>query len=173
MWPEQTPPTHDEIVHGIRSKVEHWERFGFGLWLLRDRRTGAMIGRGGLQHTFVAGLHEVEVAWAIVPGRWGEGLATELAHASLNAAFHTLALPTVIAFTLPTNIASLRVMEKSGFIYEREIEHAGLAHVLYRATAGEASRDGRGERDRSRVARTLTTRRRDAEADDRCRGGRS
>jgi hypothetical protein len=48
MWPEGPPPTSDEIVHGIRGKVDHWERFGFGLWLLRDRRTGAMVGRGGL-----------------------------------------------------------------------------------------------------------------------------
>ena len=54
------------------------------MWLLRDRSTGEMVGRGGLQHTFVAGLDEVEAGWAIVPERWGEGLATELAHACVD-----------------------------------------------------------------------------------------
>jgi RimJ/RimL family protein N-acetyltransferase len=39
-----------------------------------------------------------------------------------------------VAFTLPTNTGSRRVMEKLGFHYEREISRAGLAHVLYRLT---------------------------------------
>jgi ribosomal-protein-alanine N-acetyltransferase len=38
----------------------------------------------------------------------------------------------VVAFTLPTNWASRRVMEKVGFTFERDIVHAGLRHVLYR-----------------------------------------
>ncbi len=73
----------------------------------------------------------VEVAWAIVPKRWGQGLATELALASVEVAFDWLGLAELIAFTLPGNLASRRVMEKAGFAYEREIEHAGLPHVLY------------------------------------------
>ena len=50
-------------------------------------------------------------------------------------AFDDLGLGEIVAFTLPTNIASRRVMEKSGFAYEREIVHAGLPHVLYRQAA--------------------------------------
>jgi ribosomal-protein-alanine N-acetyltransferase len=46
-------------------------------------------------------------------------------------AFGPLGLDRLVAFTLPDNVASRRVMEKSGFIYERHIEHAGLPHVLY------------------------------------------
>jgi [ribosomal protein S5]-alanine N-acetyltransferase len=37
-----------------------------------------------------------------------------------------------VAFTLPDNVASRRVMEKVGFRYEREVEHVDLPHVLYR-----------------------------------------
>lgn len=39
----------------------------------------------------------------------------------------------LVAFTLPHNAASRRVMEKAGFAYERDTEHAGLPHVLYRS----------------------------------------
>jgi RimJ/RimL family protein N-acetyltransferase len=132
LWPGSGPMDQARLTESLRQKEEHWDRFGFGLWLLRDRESGEMIGRGGLQHTFVGGRAEVEVGWAIVPERWGQGLATELALASLDVAFDELRFADVIAFALPDNGASIRVMEKTGFGYERDIVHAGLPHVLYR-----------------------------------------
>jgi RimJ/RimL family protein N-acetyltransferase len=127
-----TPPTEADVIAGLEAKIAHWERHGFGLWMLRDRETGEMVGRGGLQYTYVAGFNEVEAAWAIIPSRWGEGLATELALACVEVGFRDLQLREIVAFTLPDNIASRRVMEKAAFAYEREIEHAGLPHALYR-----------------------------------------
>ncbi len=123
------------MLDGIQDKLEHWEHYGFGPWLLRDRASGVMVGRGGLQHTFVNDRHEIEVGWAIVPERWGQGLATELAQASVALAFDDLGLDRIVAFTLPYNVASRRVMEKAGFVFERGIVHKGLDHVLYRRTA--------------------------------------
>jgi RimJ/RimL family protein N-acetyltransferase len=125
------PPTELEVIEGLAAKVAHWDRHGFGLWLLRDRVTGAMVGRGGLQHTFVSGMQEIELAWSIAPERWGQGLATELALASMRAGFEDLQLPELVALTLPDNIASRRVMEKAGMTYAGEVEHVGLPHMLY------------------------------------------
>jgi [ribosomal protein S5]-alanine N-acetyltransferase len=136
LWPRRGSPTEAEILDGLAAKVEHWDRHGFGMWLLRDRQTGEMVGRGGLQHTYTAGLHDVEVGWAVVPERWGQGLATELARASVEVGFEQLDLLQIIAFALPTNIASRRVMEKAGFEFERDVIHAGLPHVLYRRRRG-------------------------------------
>jgi RimJ/RimL family protein N-acetyltransferase len=130
--PSGEPPNKYEVIAGLEAKVDHWDRHGFGMWLLRDRETGQMVGRGGLQYTYTAGLNDVEASWAVVPERWGEGLATELAQACVEVAFGPLALRELVAFTLPDNTASRRVMEKAGFTYEREIVHAGLPHVLYR-----------------------------------------
>lgn len=132
LWPHTQHPTEDDILDGLAAKVEHWNRHGFGTWLLRDRDSGEMVGRGGLQYTYTAGLNDVEAGWAIVPERWGQGLATELAHACVEVGFAQLDLLELVAFTLPGNLASRRVMEKSGFLYEREIVHAGLPHLLYR-----------------------------------------
>lgn len=128
------PPTDAAMAQSLSSMLRHWEQHGFGVWLLRDRTTGSAVGRGGLQHTIVDGRDEVEVGWTIVPERWREGLATEMAHAAVRAAFEDLKLPEIVAFTLPANVASRRVMEKSGFTFEREIVHAALPHVLYRQT---------------------------------------
>jgi [ribosomal protein S5]-alanine N-acetyltransferase len=132
LWPTAQPPTEADMLESLAAKVNHWQRYGFGMWLLRDRQTGQMVGRGGLQYTYTAGLNDIEAGWAIIPERWGHGLATELAFACVDVAFNRLELLDVVAFTLPTNVASRRVMEKSGFEYERDIVHAGLPHVLYR-----------------------------------------
>ena len=125
-------PTKDEVAANLVAKQRHWDRHGFGLWTLYDRADGSFLGRGGLQHTNATGEDEVEAGWAIVPERWRQGLATELALAAVEVGLGTLELPSVIAYTLPENLASRRVMDKSGFAYERDIEWAGLTHVLYR-----------------------------------------
>jgi RimJ/RimL family protein N-acetyltransferase len=135
LWPGEATPTEAQVLHSLADKLDHWERYGFGLWLLRDRETGVAVGRGGLQHTHVGERDEVEAGWAIAPERWGQGLATELAHASIQTGFGELGLEQIVAFTLPTNLASRRVMEKSGFAYERDIRYSGRTHVLYRISA--------------------------------------
>jgi RimJ/RimL family protein N-acetyltransferase len=132
MSPTGEPLSELELAAALLVKHTHWQRHGFGLWALLDRDTGTFLGRGGLQHTTVTGRDEIEVGWSIVPERWGEGLATELAHTSVKAAFETLGLDELIAYTRRDNLASRRVMEKSGFRYERELEHVGGPHVLYR-----------------------------------------
>jgi [ribosomal protein S5]-alanine N-acetyltransferase len=134
LWPWADPPTTADVRASLVDKREHWERHGFGLYLLRDRDTGELAGRGGLQYTDAAGGYAVEAAWAIVPERWGQGLATELARASVTVAFESLGLRDLIAITLPDNVGSRRVMEKSGFVYAQEILHVGVIHVLYRRT---------------------------------------
>jgi ribosomal-protein-alanine N-acetyltransferase len=132
----------------LARNLEHWERHGFGLWVLRDENDGRFAGRAGLRHVRVGGADEVELAYALMPEFWGRGLATEIVGAILSLAFGRLGLPEVVCFTLPTNAASRRVMEKAGFTFERDVIHADLPHVLYRIAApgrapGEASRNDR------------------------------
>jgi RimJ/RimL family protein N-acetyltransferase len=133
--PTGQPPSEDEARAGLIEAIGHWELHGFGLWLFRERPGGRLVGRGGLQHTFVTGRDEVEVAWAIVSELWGRGLATEVAGAAIDVAFGELALQEVIAYTLPDNWASRRVMEKCGFAYDRPIESDGVPKILYRLKA--------------------------------------
>ncbi len=131
-WPGGRPPSERDVLVSVEDKHRHWERYGFGMWMMRDRQTGEMVGRGGLQWTtYVKDLDEVEVGWSVVPERWRQGLATELALASIDAGFGPLDLERIVAFTTPDNVASRRVMEKSGFSYNRDILHIGIPHVLY------------------------------------------
>ncbi len=127
--------SHDVTVGFVQRTATHWARHGFGLWMLYAKGSGVFAGRGGLLHVTVGGREEVEVAYALMPEFWGRGLATELATTCVRIAFDVLRLPDLVCFTLPTNRASQRVMEKVGFCYERDAVHAELPHVLYRLTA--------------------------------------
>jgi RimJ/RimL family protein N-acetyltransferase len=121
------------------SMVAHWDAHGFGWYAFLDRASGALIARGGPHSCRVAGNDEVEIGWTVVPERWGQGIASELGAASIELAFGPLGLSDVVSFTLPDNVASRRVMEKLGFVFERDTVHAGLPHVLYRLTASGAA----------------------------------
>jgi RimJ/RimL family protein N-acetyltransferase len=132
---ERIGPAHqdalDAIVPWAESAGEHddrWERDGFGYWIFFAAETGAAVGRGGLG-TSPWGM---EVGWAVAPDQRGRGYATEIGAAAVGVAFDLLDLTDVVAYTEVDNDASRRVMEKLGFEYEREVEHAGLPHVLYR-----------------------------------------
>jgi [ribosomal protein S5]-alanine N-acetyltransferase len=125
-----------ETREWLDANLEHWERHGYGLWVFRDREDGALVGRGGLHRYELEGVDEVELGYTVVAERWRLGYGTEIASAIVAAGVERLGIRDVIAFTLPENVASRRVMEKAGFVYERDIVHAGLPHVLYRRRAG-------------------------------------
>ncbi|MSQ86770.1 MAG: N-acetyltransferase [Alphaproteobacteria bacterium] len=65
---------------------------------------------------------------------WKKGYASEMAAAIISHVFKSPGLYEMVSFTLPTNVASRRVMEKCGFAYEQDFKHAGLDHLLYRIT---------------------------------------
>ncbi len=125
----------EETRQFLRRHLDHWDRHGYGLWLFRDKADGQFVGRAGLHSTNAGGKEEVELAYALMPEYWGRGLATEMAQGIMTVAFERLHMTEVVCFTLTTNRASQRVMEKAGFEYERDIVHAGLPHVFYRLTA--------------------------------------
>jgi RimJ/RimL family protein N-acetyltransferase len=121
-----------EAREALGRHIAHWDAHGFGLWIARDRADESFVGRGGLNLTIVGGHGEIEVGWAITPQLWGRGLATEIGAAAIGVAREPLGVEQVVSFTLPGNASSRRVMEKLGLSAEREVEHHGLAHVLYR-----------------------------------------
>ncbi len=130
------PLAEEQTRASLRGSLEHWERHGFGVWTFREQADGAFVGYCGLWCVVVEGCDEVELLYALLPAYWGRGLATEMAAAVLDIGFRRLGLTDIIAYTLTSNRASQRVMEKSGFNYEREIVHVGLPHVLYRLKKG-------------------------------------
>ncbi|HEY2664502.1 MAG TPA: GNAT family N-acetyltransferase [Candidatus Binataceae bacterium] len=126
------PLSAEQTREFLDASLAHWDRHGYGIWILNDLASGEFAGRAGLRHIEIEGVAEVEVLYALMPEFWRAGLASEITDELIRIAFNRLGLPNVVAFTLPSNRASRRVMEKSGLMFERQIVHAGAPHVLYR-----------------------------------------
>ncbi|AFM12667.1 GNAT family N-acetyltransferase [Turneriella parva] len=126
--------------------VGHFEEKGFGLFALETRETQEFIGFTGLSTiTFQAPFSEIiELGWRIIRKYQCRGYATEAANAAKNYAFHKLGFKSLVAFTVPENVASRRVMEKIGMIRnpDEDFDHPRVPqqhplrrHVLYRVKA--------------------------------------
>jgi len=118
----------------LKTNLEHWERHGFGLWILRAKADGAFAGRSVLRRAKIVDNDETEFGYALMPPYWGVGLATEISRAMLEIAFSRLQLSDVVALIAPNHAASRRVTEKVGGRHERDVMHVGTMHGLYRVT---------------------------------------
>lgn len=132
-----------ESLEAFHRMGAHFDRYGFGPFAAELRETGAWAGLLGLNvPTFEAPFTPcVEIGWRLARQFWNRGLATEGASCVLDYAFNQLALSEIVAFTVPSNLPSRRVMEKLGmrrdpagdFDHPRIAEaHPFRRHVLYR-----------------------------------------
>jgi RimJ/RimL family protein N-acetyltransferase len=94
----------------------HWAAHGYGVWVVCDGADGRVIGQCGLR--FVDESGETEVLYAYSRPSWGRGLATEAGAATLRFGFERTPLQRIVAYAVPDNVASTRVMEKLGMTYE-------------------------------------------------------
>ena len=122
-----------ETVNNVLLKdIDHWDQYQFGPLAWFEKTANQFAGKGGLRHIELLGNPETELAYALMPGFWGQGLAKQIGHYALNLAFNQLQLDNVICFTASNNKQSLRVIEKLGFTYEKTFEHSGIQHKLHR-----------------------------------------
>jgi ribosomal-protein-alanine N-acetyltransferase len=132
-----------ECEAAVGRTEAHFERHGFGWWAVELIREETFMGYVGLrvvphQLPFTPA---VEAGWRLAREHWGKGYATEAARAALALGFGAKRLDEVVAFTVPANLASRRVMEKIGmtrnpqddFLHPEVPEgHPLQPHVLYR-----------------------------------------
>lgn len=130
----------DAVAGRIR---DHFARHGFGLWAVEAPGAADFVGFVGLAvPSFEAHFTPcVEIGWRLAREHWGHGYATEAATAALAFAFGDRALEEIVAFTVPANIPSRRVMGRLGMrrLPADDFEHPAIAaghplrsHVLYR-----------------------------------------
>ncbi len=129
------PLSREEFDALAATAQAHLETHGYGPMVIElDRH---FIGFAGLYRTTFAPW--VEVLWRIAKEHQNRGYATEAARAILTDGFTRLNLEEIVAFTVPHNLPSRRVMEKLGMKFDSEFDHPNLPrqhplckHVLYR-----------------------------------------
>ena len=117
--PRTRAEARDELVWHMDGHPRNPE---LGLWATIHKETGNFIGRCGLLPWLIDDQDEVEVAYTIARPYWRQGLATEAAQAILNYGFESLNLQRLVSLIDPENIASQRVAEKIGMVYEKTVD---------------------------------------------------
>jgi len=117
------PRTREEAREELEWHMNgHPRNPELGLWATIHKETGKFIGRCGLLPWTIEDQQEVEVAYTIARSYWGHGLATEAAQAILQYGFEILNLSRLVSLIEPENIASQRVAEKIGMIFEKRVD---------------------------------------------------
>lgn len=118
--------------HAIRRWLQRWDESGIGQFLVERRDDGRFVGRAGFlvwdpETWKPASKGETEIGWTIVRSLWGNGYATEAALALRDWTDR----PRLISLIQQGNERSIRVAEKIGERYERDVEVHGMATRLY------------------------------------------
>jgi|SRR5690606_2290787 ribosomal-protein-alanine N-acetyltransferase len=107
----------------INHQTLHWEKFKYGHWAVVLREPGHLIGWNGLE--FLPDTNETEVGYLFSKKFWGKGYATESTQKAVQFGVDK-GLKEIIGLTDPDNIASQRVLEKSGLSFTRRQSYFGM-----------------------------------------------
>jgi RimJ/RimL family protein N-acetyltransferase len=129
-YPEPFP--REVSLQWLEKQIAGYASRGYALWIVEDRRTGTFLGTAGPSLLIVEGVDEVEIGWHTRPGRKGEGIAPEAGGAARDWAFANLDVDHLISLVRPENTGSNRVAQKIGMHVDREVDHKGMRHFVYR-----------------------------------------
>lgn len=121
---EALVPFAAEIAESrIASFHNGWSR-GYGVWAIEETATGSFVGQAGLASLERSA--DVEVLYALARRFWGRGYAREAAAASLRFGFETVGLARIVAYVVPDNAASARVLAAVGLHPTGDTDYNGF-----------------------------------------------
>jgi ribosomal-protein-alanine N-acetyltransferase len=132
--PAREPLSRKDAEASLRRINMLWYANGCGRWAVVCNSDSCMIGWCGLE--YLVEVDETEVLYLLDSAYWGKGFATEAAYASLRWGFEELYLDHIIGVAFPENVASRRVLEKTGCTYEGTRRISGCDMVQYTVSAG-------------------------------------
>ena len=112
------------------SLIGHWSLRGFGFFALEEKASGKFLGWTGLW--FPDGWPEREIGWTLLPLATGNGFATEAAERVRRHAYEDLGWKTAISLIAKQNQPSIKVAERLGAKYEKDIVLWGEEAGIYR-----------------------------------------
>lgn len=123
-------PYEEEKVYQ-KSYIECMYRFfGYGMWLVFEKKTGKLIGRAGIEHREELN-GELELGYAIHPDYQRKGYATEVCRAIIEYAFCELDFEEICCLIEKENLASIHFAEQLGFHFQKEMLLGGKEMFKY------------------------------------------
>jgi RimJ/RimL family protein N-acetyltransferase len=107
----------------LKGPVESYERLGYGMYLAELKDRHVPIGLCGLVKRDY--LPQPDIGFAFLPAFRSKGYAFEAANALIKHAREEVGLSQVLAITSQDNVASISMLRKLGFGFERLIHAPG------------------------------------------------
>ena len=141
MYAWEGPFSHAEVRSWLKSQKRNYRNYGFGVWAVILKDSGAMIGQCGLLWREYEGARVPELSYLFQKAFWHKGYATEAAIACRDYAFETLGIDEVFSTVRDTNIASQNVAKRCGMTRKGEIvKHyrgVDMPHYIYSVKRGK------------------------------------
>ena len=115
----------ERTAEDIERWEEEWDEEGFGLFAVELLASGELAGFTGLSvpEFLPAVWPAVAISWRFGSQFWGQGYASEAAHATLEFALQDRGLDRVVSIVRAGDNASESVIRKLGMVLERETVH--------------------------------------------------
>lgn len=117
------------------QKVQRrYQEDGVSFWAVMRKEDNQFLGICGINKQLVDNNEEFEIGYRILDKFWGQGYGTEAARGCMEYGKNVLKKRSLVSFIRPINLQSIRVAEKNGLAYEKDIIFHDLPHRLYRIT---------------------------------------
>ena len=116
---------------------DNYRRYGFGLWAIDLKETGAFLGDCGLTMQNIDGVQLPEIGYHICKDHWRRGYGSEAAHAVRDWAFRNTDFAALYSYMSATNTASYSTAAAAGMSRIKEYLDDGVPHLVYRITRQE------------------------------------
>lgn len=133
--------SEEEAREWLDRQISRYRNYGYGLWGVRLKTDGRLIGQCGITPQPLNGAEVKEIGYVFNKNYWHGGYATEAALACRTYGFHTLGADALYSIIRNENIPSRRVAERCGMTVRGSIvKHyygTDMPHVVYGITAEE------------------------------------
>jgi len=126
----QQPLPEGETQRVVGSLVRHWERKGYGPYVVREKQSATVVGLVGLW--FPSEWPETEIKWAIIREHWGKGYASEAARAVQAMLPRYLPDMRPISLIDAENTRSIALAKALGAELEKELMFRNAPFHMYR-----------------------------------------
>ena len=127
--PKRDMKPYERAERALNVYNKLWAQTPVGGWVVFSKSEEQLIGSCEIDSLDETG--EFELGYAFCKVSWGKGIATEAARAVVRFGFETAKLERIMAVVVPENIASWRVLEHLGFVYEKKANFYGFDDVAY------------------------------------------
>jgi len=118
--------TLEEAIDFIKNYSDY-KRNGYGRWAVCLKETNEFLGWCGLKYEN----NEIDLGFRFYKKYWGMGYATESASACVSYGFSKLNLKEIVGRAYIENVASIKVLKKCNFKFEKQFLYDNQPAVLY------------------------------------------